>query len=210
MCDLEDTKSTPLAGDVRLYVDSVKAAFGGRAGIYTARWWWNNYLRGWATMSDWAAGYPLWVASYTNDPARPPTLPGGWTDWAIHQYTNALNGPAFGATSARLDGNAFRGTVAEFQAVLGAAAPVPAQMDVAELVRLVEERHRVAGIRLNPTAGIQRAMRADGLVPTLNEEDYTVGGVVVPATRGESMAGGQATVYWWDAKAGRVMKRAVT
>ena len=30
--------------------------------------------------------YPLWVASYKTNP--PPTMPAGWTDWKIWQYTD--------------------------------------------------------------------------------------------------------------------------
>lgn len=51
--------------------------------IYTNRDTWQTYFEG----TDAFSGHRLWIASY-GVPAGHPVMPGGWTDWTVHQYTS--------------------------------------------------------------------------------------------------------------------------
>jgi len=67
----------------------------------------------------------------------------------------------------------------------------------------VGKQHRLHGITLNASAALQRAIRADGLIPTTRELEIVDGGVTYIAQRGEAIAGGGAVVYYvvkgqWD------------
>lgn len=87
--------------------------------------------------------------------------------------------------------------------ILGAVpAPVPAgeSVDVAALWREADARQ---SIQLNPSAALQRSIRADGLAVTSGEWDH---GTRFVAQRAEPLAGGPATVYVYDKQTGRVTR----
>lgn len=77
--------------------------------------------------------YPLWIAQYTIDPAKPESKPnvkaGGcfvhsWTtsqcsaNWTVWQYTSCGIAPKYGVPGTRLDLNVFSGTSEKFQQLL--------------------------------------------------------------------------------------------
>lgn len=78
----------------------------------------------------------------------------------------------------------------------GGSAPLPAPRPSSALLVAVDKVHRQQGITLNPTAALQRAIRADGLIPTTRELEVSDAGETWVAQRAESMAGGGATVYY--------------
>lgn len=80
---------------IRDYVNRIKIRTGIEPIIYTAATWWQDCVGG----STAFASYPLWVASYRETP----TLPAGWSNWALWQYSNATSVP--GISSAKVDGN---------------------------------------------------------------------------------------------------------
>lgn len=51
--------------------------------IYTNADTWETQFAG----TDAFSGYTLWVASYGTVPGNP-IMPGGWTQWGVHQYTS--------------------------------------------------------------------------------------------------------------------------
>lgn len=61
----------------------VEAAIGKPIVIYTDYGDWNGFMQG----TDAFSGHPLWIAEYNSDAA--PTLPGGWSDWKIWQYSSS-------------------------------------------------------------------------------------------------------------------------
>ncbi|CAB4530951.1 unannotated protein [freshwater metagenome] len=79
------------------------------------------------------AKYPLWIAQYTIDPAKPGAKPnvksGGcfvhsWTtsqcsaNWTVWQYTSCGIAPKYGVPGSRLDLNVFGGTLEKFESLL--------------------------------------------------------------------------------------------
>lgn len=72
----------------------------------------------------------------------------------------------------------------------------PAATPGSALLAAVDKVHRAQGITLNPTAALQRAIRADGLIPTTRELEVVDGGVTYIAQRAEALAGGGATIFY--------------
>ena len=73
---------------------------GRRPIVYTARWYWNQYV---LPAPDWRE-YDLWVASYT----RVPVLPRDWETWRFWQYSE--QGRIAGVASTFADLNWFAGS----------------------------------------------------------------------------------------------------
>ncbi len=102
--------------------------------IYTAKWWWNQYMVVNGAYPVWSTDYALWLAQYPYDPtppsnlpedAGPTAIPGGWgqNDWLIWQWTAR---GILGGISARVDLDAFNGTEEEFlRWASGSVTPPP-------------------------------------------------------------------------------------
>lgn len=95
---------------VRAWLETVEAAQGRKPMIYCSPGLWDGNVSG-----DFGA-YPLWVAAYTSRPR--PRLPhtGGWTDYVIHQYTDAAHVPGI---AGRVDGDRFNGDLAGLKKLAG-------------------------------------------------------------------------------------------
>ena len=64
---------------IHAFVDRIESGIGRKPMIYTNTHWWNP-----CTGNDTSfGGYPLDIANYTK---KPPTLPAGWTTFALWQY----------------------------------------------------------------------------------------------------------------------------
>ncbi len=91
--DVESHGNLPaaeVAAAVTEWVARVEGATGVKPIVYTGRYFWQDYVKSAAF-----AGYPLWIAHYTN---ACPNLPSQWADWTVHQYTdkgvvNGVSGP---------------------------------------------------------------------------------------------------------------------
>lgn len=85
-----------------------------------------------------------------------------------------------------------------------AASPTPGvpPMNAADTA-LLAAASTAQVLRLNPGAAIQRAILADGYVPTSNEFTLTGGGVVV-GQRAERLSDGDVRAYRWTAATGKV------
>lgn len=200
--DLEDTKSPVDPTALRTFVEAVAARLG-RPIIYTGAWWMRLQDAG---ALAFLAAYPLWLAHYGT---ATPVVPAPWRDWDVWQWASKGSGSAFGASSEFIDRNRFRGTLNGLVALarpIGAPAPVSETPPIDELVAAARAEHEAHGVRLNPMAGLQREMLADGLVPTTNEATFTWPGGSVVWQRGEALAAGGGWLYWWDSDAGRVVK----
>ena len=84
-------------------------------GIYTGHYYWVEFTQGSGipkTSLDYFKQFPVWLASYSNEPFF--TLPWG-SDWKIWQFTDLLDGKKYGAESIELDGNYFKGTPEDFK-----------------------------------------------------------------------------------------------
>lgn len=82
--DMEDTESPHLSVEQRVAaLDAAIEELGAVVyGIYSARWWWNQYMAGVTKYSH----LPLWNANYDNDPDEDALPFGGWEHSAIEQY----------------------------------------------------------------------------------------------------------------------------
>jgi lysozyme len=84
----EDKSSTPipdratLGAAVQTWLDIVERSTGCKPFIYTNASFWNQYMP--ATFG----AYPLWIAHWG---AKAPTLPKGFTNWVLWQYSNTGN-----------------------------------------------------------------------------------------------------------------------
>ena len=65
---------------------------GKRPMIYTSPHYWNSYIGNQA----WILNYDRWVAHWTS--AAAPSLPTGWPDWQVWQYTGSVTVPGFTAS----------------------------------------------------------------------------------------------------------------
>ena len=100
------TGSRLIAG-VGNWIDTVAQATGTTPLIYTAAYFWNEY------MNDGFGKFPLWLAHYTSA-STPQPLPHGWTDWTFWQYSQSLPIPGVNGNA---DHNRFNGTQADLQAL---------------------------------------------------------------------------------------------
>lgn len=105
--------------------------------IYSSPYFLENALKRDKELSQ----YPLWIAQYTIDPAKPGAMPnvksGGcyvhsWTsaacsaNWTVWQYTSCGIAPKYGVPGSRLDLNVFGGGIEKFQSLLtGTWVPDP-------------------------------------------------------------------------------------
>ena len=105
----DDSLPTMVGFTVRGCVDLLMERYPVRPIIYTARWFWNDYVR----PLDLASDCPLWVASYS-DTATEPYMPTGWDDWAwtFWQYNNEGVVPGIVGDC---DQNRFNGSCADFE-----------------------------------------------------------------------------------------------
>lgn len=142
-CDFEETDNpAPIdAGRVKAYLEAVTALFGIRPFVYTSAGWWNKFVG----LQSWAAEYPLWIASWTS--LAQPTLPRGWTKWAVWQHGGG-NGVKYGAQSSIIDMNRFAGTADQLRALFAMPAPppvtphVPAEPNMGKIVWFLEDAQR--------------------------------------------------------------------
>lgn len=81
---------------IKTFLDIIATGTGKTPIIYTNKNFWgftytrNSLLQ--LVPPSWTADYPLWVAQYPYNPdtqIAPLVLPGGWTKWAMWQYSDA-------------------------------------------------------------------------------------------------------------------------
>ena len=110
MIDVEKyDKSVTVAAflrEVRKLLELVTTEVGRKPFLYTANWFWTSIGN-----PDPLDDYPLWVAYYNDDPE--PTLPQGWSNWVIWQYTD--KGHIAGIGENTCDRNRFAGTLADLK-----------------------------------------------------------------------------------------------
>lgn len=80
---------------------------------------------------------PLWVADYRRN--AQPELYKQWTQWAMWQFTDRLDGKKFGCESLQVDGNYFNGTKDDLYRWAGLLPPIPV-ITIEERVTALEER----------------------------------------------------------------------
>jgi lysozyme len=92
---------------VQAWLDAVEQGAGVTPIIYTAAYFWNQYL------NSGFGRYPLWIAHYTAA-AAPAPLPEGWADWTFWQYSQSL---AIAGVSGAADHDYFNGTLGDLRAL---------------------------------------------------------------------------------------------
>ncbi len=111
----------PLVQSILACLNEIERLSGRRPIIYTGPNFWNTSVAA-PNPPDWAAGYALWIANYTSGPK--PTVPKGWTDWKLWQYTESGKFPGL---TGNFDLDRFNGTVADLVQWVGLSAqPQPA------------------------------------------------------------------------------------
>lgn len=78
------------------FCSAVEDEFGHKPIIYTRQSFWKGLVENGGISMDWAADYPLWVASYRYNPDLEPAMPSTWEDWTIWQYSDKGPGAEFG------------------------------------------------------------------------------------------------------------------
>jgi GH25 family lysozyme M1 (1,4-beta-N-acetylmuramidase) len=142
-----------VAGRVKQWVDHVQAATGVRPILYTGPYFWRDQVG----SPEWAVGYPLWVAHYTNGC---PLTPAPWSSWSFHQFTD--RGHVDGVPG-NVDRNRFNGTVAQLDALTVGGAGVPPPPSCEELGAtggVIDETD--ACVRLGGPSQYLRAVEGDG------------------------------------------------
>ncbi|WP_083828578.1 GH25 family lysozyme [Parafrankia sp. EUN1f] len=89
--DLETTGGldpVALAAWTRAFLEEIETQTGRAPIIYTYRSFWTDHM---ADTDDFAL-YPFWFAIYNNEDT-PGWLPGGWSNWAIWQYSSSGDVP---------------------------------------------------------------------------------------------------------------------
>jgi lysozyme len=111
MIDVEQhDKTVPLKDflkEVEALLSLTESKVGKKPFLYTAHWFWES-IGNPPPIAD----YPLWVAYY--NPDLHPTLPKGWSSYAIWQYTD--KGVVPGITDNTCDMDRFAGTLSDLQA----------------------------------------------------------------------------------------------
>ncbi|CAN2185831.1 Acm Lyzozyme M1 (1,4-beta-N-acetylmuramidase) [Candidatus Nanopelagicaceae bacterium] len=121
----------------KTFLSHIKEKTGRTPLIYSSPHFLENSLKRDKELSK----YPLWIAQYTIDPAKPGAKPnvksGGcfvhsWTtsqcsaNWTVWQYTSCGIAPKYGVPGSRLDLNVFGGGIEKFQSLLtGTWVPDP-------------------------------------------------------------------------------------
>jgi len=98
-----DVSPENITASVQTCAEWIQSEDGRNPVIYTARWFWDRNL---LSEPDWAQ-YDLWVAHYGVDT---PSLPCGWDEWTIWQYSDHGQVPGIGAAT---DLNWFNGDYEE-------------------------------------------------------------------------------------------------
>lgn len=106
-------------------VNMVEAATGRTPMIYTGAWFWDggSYLNGASSFPS----APLWVSGYTSGCV---TVPSGWTDWQIWQYSDGtcsgcVGGAIPGISGSSIDRDRWNGDLASLMAFTGAGSTTP-------------------------------------------------------------------------------------
>lgn len=94
-----------LIAGVGNWIDTVAQATGMTPMIYTATYFWNEY------MNDGFGKFPLWLAHYSS---APQPLPRGWANWTFWQYSQSLPIPG---VEGNADHNRFNGAPADLQSL---------------------------------------------------------------------------------------------
>ena len=118
-CDFEEKYNGPYQGWKQWYafIERLKALVGTKEiGIYTAYYYWRDNAPNaifQAANLEYFHQYPLWIAHYGADT---PSIPKPWgpTEWLFWQYTDAGDGPLYGAESKGVDLNYFNGDLPTF------------------------------------------------------------------------------------------------
>lgn len=116
----------PATANARLtdVVNMVTAAIGRPPMIYTGAWFWDggSYL---ASASSFPS-CPLWVSGYTSGCV---TVPSGWSDWQIWQYSDGtcsgcVGGSIPGISGTSIDRDRWNGDLASLMAFTGGGHPI--------------------------------------------------------------------------------------
>jgi lysozyme len=109
--DMETTggeSAATIAANLQTWMTAVQAGTGKVPMIYTAEGYWDSDVASTAFASD-----PLWVANWQ---VTCPTLPTGWSNWVIWQYSDS--GTVSGIPDT-VDLDEFNGTLAQLQTFAG-------------------------------------------------------------------------------------------
>jgi GH25 family lysozyme M1 (1,4-beta-N-acetylmuramidase) len=94
---IDNQPTTLITATIASFMAEVEKTLGGKLMLlYTYYSYWNSVMKGSTAFT----GHPLWIAEYNSD--VDPTLPGGFKDWAIWQFSSSGNVAGIG-TSVDLD-----------------------------------------------------------------------------------------------------------
>ena len=107
-----------MRGKLWNFLQYVEAQTGKIPMIYVGFYFWREFGN---TNVEWAK-YPLWLPWYNSETWIKICTKGGtgaplpWTKWTFWQFTDRLDGIAFGCESKQVDGNYYNGTVDDLRA----------------------------------------------------------------------------------------------
>jgi lysozyme len=115
--DLEKTyflNPSSVLDRAQIWINTVEKALGRKPILYTFPNFWHEGMGDTSRFNN----YPLWIAHYETDT---PWVPGGWKDWAFHQYSESGSTPGI---EGDCDLNRFKGDLDALQKLLKAPAPL--------------------------------------------------------------------------------------
>jgi lysozyme len=140
--DLEKTyflNPSSVIDRAQIWLNTVEKALGRKPILYTFPNFWHEGLGDIQRLSN----YPLWIAHYETDT---PWIPGGWKDWAFHQYSESGSTPGI---EGDCDLNNFKGNLDDLQKLV--KGPVPLRLGsrgqvVAKLQQLLNKQGANIGV----------------------------------------------------------------
>jgi len=109
-----EQSASAIAAAMQRWLDLVQKNLGRTPVIYTCAGFWNTALGGTSAF----AGYPLWVAEYTNN--LQPEIPAGFSDFVFWQYSQSGSVPGI---SGNVDLDWFNGSQTDLNQLAGLPTP---------------------------------------------------------------------------------------
>jgi GH25 family lysozyme M1 (1,4-beta-N-acetylmuramidase) len=182
----DNQKKDKIIPAVKTYLDRVEAALGKKPIIYSGYFFLQDYLSeagGGPPM--WAKDYPLWIAQYPNQyvPGTAPSLPRGWFNWTIWQYSEkgVVNG-----INAAVDMDVFNGSLEDLYKFAGATPVVATPASSAPKKHTVSAGDTFESVAMKYGLTVRELVSANPQLLKTGDQLTIPAAVAIPAESGSS------------------------